>query len=357
MTGATDKTVTIDGRVIGPGREPYVICEISANHNGSLDRALEMIDAAAATGADAIKVQTYTPDTLTIDHDGPGFRIEGGLWHGRTLYDLYSEAYTPFEWHKAMFDRAREQGVTLFSTPFDETAADLLADLDAPAFKIASFEMTDLPLVAYVAAKMKPMVISTGMATPSEIGAAVSTAREHGTGEIVLLHCISSYPAPLEQANVATVPHLAAKFGCVGGLSDHTLTDTAAMAAIALGGAVIEKHFTLDRSEGGPDSTFSLEPAEFTRLVSNCKDTWRAVGQISEGATQAEEANKAFRRSIYAIADIAAGEAFTPQNIRSIRPGFGLPPAEFGNVMGARATKTLKRGDPLTWEAVEGGKN
>lgn len=350
MTGI----VTIDGREIGPGREPYVICELSANHNGSLDRALEMIDAAAATGADAIKVQTYTPDTLTIDHDGPGFRIEGGLWDGRTLYDLYSEAYTPFEWHEAMFARARELGVTIFSTPFDESAADLLESLDAPAYKIASFEMTDLPLVAYVAAKMKPMIISTGMATPEEIGAAVDTARKHGTGEIILLHCISSYPAPIEQANVATAPHLAAKFGCVGGLSDHTLTDTAAMAAMALGGAVVEKHFTLDRSEGGPDSTFSLEPAEFARLVANCKDTWRAVGRVTEGATQAEEANKAFRRSIYAVADIAEGEAFTKANVRSIRPGFGLPPGRFGEVLGKTAACALKRGDPITSNAVDG---
>ncbi|MGB1211916.1 MAG: pseudaminic acid synthase [Pikeienuella sp.] len=350
MTG----TVTIDGREIGPGLEPYVICELSANHNGSLERALEMIDAAAATGADAIKVQTYTPDTLTIDHDGPGFRIEGGLWHGRTLYDLYSEAYTPFEWHEAMFARARQLGVTMFSTPFDESAADLLESLDAPAYKIASFEMTDLPLVAYVAAKMKPMIISTGMATPEEIAAAVDTARAHGTGEIVLLHCISSYPAPIEQANVATVPHLAAKFGCVGGLSDHTLTDTAAMASMALGGAVVEKHFTLDRSEGGPDSTFSLEPAEFARLVKNCKDTWRAVGQVTEGATQAEEANKAFRRSLYAVADIAAGEAFTKANMRSIRPGFGLPPGRYDDVLGAVATSAIKRGQPITADMVDG---
>lgn len=350
MTGI----VTIDGREIGPGREPYVICELSANHNGSLDRALEMIDAAAATGADAIKVQSYTPDTLTIDHDGPGFRIEGGLWDGRTLYDLYSEAYTPFEWHEAMFARARELGVTMFSTPFDESAADLLESLDAPAYKIASFEMTDLPLVAYVAAKMKPMIISTGMATPEEIGAAVDTARAHGTGEIILLHCISSYPAPIDQANVATVPHLAAKFGCVGGLSDHTLTDTAAMASMALGGAVVEKHFTLDRSEGGPDSTFSLEPAEFTQLVANCKDTWRAVGQVTEGATQAEEANKAFRRSIYAVADIAEGETFTKANVRSIRPGFGLPPGRYNEVLGKPATRAMKRGEPVTVDAVDG---
>ena len=345
-------TVTIAGRPIGPDHEPFIVCELSGNHNGRLDRALELLEAAAATGADAIKIQSYTPDTITIDHDGPGFRIEGGLWDGRTLYDLYGEAQTPFEWHEPLFARARELGVILFSTPFDESAVDLLESLGAPAYKIASFEAIDLPLIAYVAAKRKPMIISTGMANLDEIGAAVRTARESGCDELVLLHCVSSYPAPDEQSNVRTVPDLAQRFGVVSGLSDHTFGSAVAVASIALGACMVEKHFTLRRSDGGPDAAFSLEPAEFTTLVEDCKRAWRALGTATYDLQGCERGNLAFRRSIYVVRDIAAGDELTKENVRSIRPGYGLPPKELPNILGRRAARDLKRGDPLRQEDV-----
>jgi len=343
-------TVTVDivGRKIGPDYEPYVICELSGNHNGSLKRALEMIDSAAATGADAIKIQTYTPDTLTIDHDGPGFRISGGLWDGRTLYDLYREAHTPFEWHEAMFVRARERGITLFSTPFDETAADLLEELGAPAYKIASFEAIELSLIAHVARKGKPMIISTGMANRDEIGEAVATARGNGCADIVLLHCVSAYPAPIEEANVRTVPLLAETFGCVAGLSDHTPGTAAAVASIALGGAVIEKHFTLARSDGGPDAAFSMEPAEFATLVADCKNAWQALGTAGFDLAGSERGSLVFRRSLYVVTDITEGEALTVRNVRSIRPGYGMAPKHLPEVLGRHAARDLRRGEPLT---------
>ena len=345
-------SIAITGRMIGPDHEPYIICEVSANHNGSLERALQLLDAAAATGADAIKIQTYTPDTMTIDHEGPGFRIEGGLWDGRTLYDLYGEAQTPFEWHEPLFRRARELGVTLFSTPFDESAVDLLEELGAPAYKIASFEAVDLPLIAYVAARRKPLIISTGMANLDEIGEAVLTARENGCEEIVLLHCVSSYPAPDEQSNVRTVPDLAERFGVVSGLSDHTFGSAVSVASIALGGCLIEKHFTLRRADGGPDSAFSLEPGEFRTLVDDCKRAWRALGKATYDLQGCEQGSKAFRRSIYVVRDIAAGEELTSENIRSIRPGYGLPPRHLPEVLGRHAARDLKRGDPLDWASV-----
>jgi len=345
-------TVDIAGRPIGPDHEPYLICELSANHSGSLDRALAMIDAAAATGADAIKIQTYTPDTMTIDHDGPGFRITGGLWDGRTLYDLYREAHTPYEWHEALFARAHALGITIFSTPFDETAADLLADLGAPAYKIASFEVIDLPLIAYVARKGKPMIISTGMANQDEIGEAVATARDNGCDQIVLLHCVSAYPAPVEEANVRTVPHLAQTFGCVAGLSDHTPGTAAAVASIALGGAMVEKHFTLARSDGGPDAAFSMEPAEFAALVTDCKDAWRALGKPGFDLLGSERGSLVFRRSLYVVADIAAGEPFTARNLRSIRPGYGMAPKHLPEVLGHVAARDLKRGEALMPEMI-----
>jgi pseudaminic acid synthase len=346
------RSIEIAGRRIGPSHDPYVICEISANHNGSLERALSLLEAAAATGADAVKIQTYTPDTMTIDHDGPGFRIEGGLWDGRNLYDLYSEAQTPFEWHEPLFRRARELGVTLFSTPFDESAVDLLEELGAPAYKIASFEAVDLPLIAYVASKRKPMIISTGMANLDEIGEAVRTARENGSEEIVLLHCVSSYPAPDEQSNVRTVPDLAERFGVVSGLSDHTFGSAVAVASIALGGCVVEKHFTLRRADGGPDSAFSLEPDEFSTLVEDCKRAWRALGEVTYDLQGCERGSLVFRRSIYVVRDIAAGEELTSGNIRSIRPGHGLPPKHLPAVLGRQAARDLKRGEPLDWSSV-----
>ena len=341
-------SLEIAGRSIGPDHEPYVICELSGNHNGSLERALAMIEAAAATGADAIKIQSYTPDSLTIDHDGPDFRIEGGLWAGRTLYDLYREAQTPFEWHEPMFARARELGVTIFSTPFDETAADMLGDLGAPAYKIASFEAVDLGLIAHVARKRKPMIISTGMAGRDEIAEAVATAEGNGCPGLVLLHCVSAYPAPVEDANLRTVPLLAEAFGCVAGLSDHTPGTAAAVASVALGGAVVEKHFTLARADGGPDAAFSMEPHEFAALVADCKTAWRALGRASFERPPSERGSLAFRRSLYVVADVARGEILTPSNIRSIRPGYGMAPKHLGQVLGRAAARDLRRGEPLT---------
>jgi pseudaminic acid synthase len=342
------KRISIAGRPIGPDHEPYVIGELSGNHNGSLDRALELLEAAAATGADAIKIQSYTPDTITLDHDGPEFRIEGGLWDGQRLYDLYQEAQTPFEWHAPLFARAGELGVTLFSSPFDPSAADLLAEMDAPAYKIASFEIVDLPLIAHVARKGKPLIISTGMANLAEIGEAVETARANGCDDIILLHCVSSYPAPDEQSNLRTIPDLAERFGVVTGLSDHTHASAVAVAAIALGACVIEKHFTLRRSDGGPDAAFSLEPEEFTALVRDCKRAWRALGRVDYDLQGCERGSVAFRRSLYVVEDIAEGEELTPRNVRSIRPGYGLAPKRLPDVLGALAARPLARGTPLS---------
>lgn len=344
--------ISIAGRKIGAAHPPYIICELSGNHNGDLNRALTLIDAAADTGCDSIKLQTYTADTLTINSRNPEFMIKGGLWDGRNLYELYDEAHTPFEWHETLFKRAAERGVTIFSTPFDETAADLLDALGAPAFKIASFEATDLPLIAYVAKKGKPMIISTGLTSLGEAEAAVRTARENGCNEIVLLHCISSYPAPSSQSNLRTMPHLAESFDVVPGLSDHTYGTATSVAAIALGGAVIEKHFTLSRSDGGPDADFSLEPEEFKRLVEDCKNAWTSLGSVSYRAQPAEESNKIFRRSIYAVKDIRQGEAFSRNNIRSIRPGFGLPPASLPDLFGRLATRDIAFAEPMDWSMV-----
>lgn len=344
--------VTINGRCIGPDEPPYLICELSGNHNGSLDRALEMIDAAVETGCDAIKLQTYRPDTITMKADGPQFSIRGGPWDGRHLFDLYAEAHTPYEWHEPLFRRAREHGVTIFSSPFDETAVELLEGLEAPAYKIASFELVDLPLVALVASKKKPMILSTGMANLEEISAAVKVAREHGANGIILLHCVSAYPAEITDAHVRTVPDLGARFHCVSGLSDHTMGTAASVAAIALGGSVIEKHFTLARADGGPDAGFSLEPPEFSALVRDCKDAWRALGHVHYDTLGSEKGNLQFRRSLYVVADVAAGEVLSRANIRSIRPGDGLPPLRLWDVLGREARRDLKRGEPLSDDMI-----
>lgn len=345
--------ISIAGRRIGPDHPPYVICELSGNHNGELARALRMMEAAKATGADAVKLQTYTADTITLDHDGDQFRIKGGLWDGQRLYDLYQEASTPWEWHEALFAKGRELGITVFSTPFDKTAVDLLEGLGAPAYKVASFEVVDLPLVEYIASKRKPMIISTGLANLGEIQDVITAARKGGADGLVVLHCISAYPAPMEDANLRTIPNLAETFGVISGLSDHTMGTTASVAAVALGGSVIEKHFTLARADGGPDSAFSLEPAEFTRLVEDCKGAWAALGQIRYDLKGSEAGNIVYRRSLYVTRDVRAGETLTEANVRSIRPGYGLAPKHLPEVLGRRAARDLARGEPLAWAMVE----
>jgi pseudaminic acid synthase len=341
---------SIAGRPIGPGHPPYVIAELSGNHNGSLDRALALLDAAAATGADAVKLQTYTPDTITLDHDGPGFVIEGGLWRGRRLHELYAEAHTPWDWHAALFARAAELGVTLFSSPFDDTAIDLLETLGAPAYKIASFEAVDLPLIARAAATGKPLIISTGLCSLAEMAEALEAAQ--AAPGVALLHCVSAYPAVFADANLATIPDMAARFGCVIGLSDHTPGSAAAAAGVALGAAIIEKHITLARADGGPDAAFSLEPDEFARLVTDCRQAWEAVGRVSYDVEGSEAGNLQFRRSLYAVADIAAGELLTSANVRSIRPGFGLAPKRLPEVLGRRSAKAIARGTPLSDDLI-----
>ncbi|MEJ1931461.1 pseudaminic acid synthase, partial [Nostoc sp. NIES-2111] len=346
-------TITIAGREIGPGHPPYVVAELSANHGGSLDKALATIRAAKEAGADAVKLQTYTADTLTIDSDGPDFRISGGLWDGRTLYGLYQEAHTPWDWHEALFAEGRRLGMTVFSTPFDETAVTFLEKLDAPAFKIASFEMVDHPLVQRIARTGRPAIMSTGMASIEEIAESVEVFRSAGGRDLLLLHCISGYPTPPEQSNLRRIPALATKFGCPVGLSDHTMGSDVSVAAVALGACFIEKHFILDRSVGGPDSTFSLEPSEFARLTEAARTAFLALGDGSEARSAVESGSKVFRRSIYVVQDIAEGEVFTPENIRIIRPGYGLAPREMPRVLGRKASRSLRRGTRLDWAAVE----
>jgi N-acetylneuraminate synthase len=345
--------IAITGRAIGPGHPPYIVAELSANHGGSLDRALNIMAAAKAAGADAVKLQTYTADTITIDHDGPDFRISGGLWNGRRLYELYQEAHTPWAWHEALFAKGRELEITVFSTPFDDSAVDLLERLGAPAYKIASFEMVDVPLVRRVAATGKPVIMSTGMGSPQEIGDAMKAFRDGGGHELVLLHCVSGYPTPVEQSNLRRIPRLAAECGCPVGLSDHTLGVEAAIAAVALGACVIEKHVTLRRADGGPDAAFSLEPHELAALVRGAKAAFAALGTGEEARAAVEQASKVFRRSIYVVRDLDAGEPFTAENVRIIRPGYGLPPRELERLIGRKARRALTRGTALTWDAVE----
>ncbi len=348
-----EKEIAIAGRKIGNNYAPYIIAEMSANHNQDINRAFETIKMARAMGADAVKIQSYTADTITIDCDNNDFKIEGGLWDGYNLYQLYEWAQTPFEWHKPIFDYARKIGITLFSTPFDETAVDLLEDLNAPAYKIASFEAIDLPLIKYVAQTGKPMIISTGMANIQEIEEAVSVARESGCEQLVLLHCISSYPAPVEQSNLRTIPDLAEKFSVVSGLSDHTLGTTVSVASIALGASVIEKHVTLSRNDKGPDSEFSLEPEELKQLCANTNTAWSALGKAGYERKPAEEENLKFRRSIYIVEDMKKGDVFTTQNIRRIRPGFGLPPKYISSLLGKKTKNDLKKGMAMKWEYLE----
>ncbi len=331
-----------------------MIAELSANHNGTLERALESIEVAKQCGADAVKIQSYSPDTMTIDSKAPDFQIRGGLWDGYTLYELYQQAQTPFHWHQALFDHARQCGITLFSTPFDESAVDLLEGLETPAYKIASFELTDLPLIRYVAATGKPMILSTGMASENEIEEAVSAARESGCRELVLLHCISSYPTPIDQAHLRQIPALRDRFGVATGLSDHTQGTTAAIAAVALGASVIEKHFTLSRSDGSPDSPFSLEPDELSHLCREVKNAWLALGGDGFSRSEAEQSSQQFRRSVYFVTDLPAGTTVKPHHIRRIRPGHGLPPKHFDQIVGQRLNQPVTAGTPTDWKLFEG---
>ncbi len=341
--------IDIEGTKIGKGQPPYIIAELSANHNGSLERALATIDEAKKRGASAIKLQTYTADTMTIDCNKPDFLIHGGPWDGFKLYDLYKWAETPFEWHKAMFQHARDIGITVFSTPFDESAVDLLEELQAPAYKIASFEITDLPLISYVAKTGKPLIMSTGLASEQEIEEAVSTARDAGCKDLVLLHCISSYPAPMEQANITQLVELGRRFNAIPGLSDHTLGTVASVAAVALGACVIEKHFTLSRTDEGPDSGFSIEPDELELLCNDSKNAWAALGTVGYGRHESERKNMVFRRSIYFVRDIRAGECITERDIRRIRPGLGLSPKHFDSLIGRKLKVDVSRGTPASW--------
>ncbi|HEY9217403.1 MAG TPA: pseudaminic acid synthase [Phenylobacterium sp.] len=349
---STDPGLTIAGRRIGPGEPPYVIAELSANHNGSIDRALASIAAAKAAGADAVKIQTYTADTITIRSDRPEFHITGGLWDGRQLHELYEEAHTPFEWHPALFAKAAEVGVTLFSTPFDFTAVDLLEGLDAPAYKIASFELVDLPLIRRVARTGRPMIMSTGMASLEEIEEAVEAARGAGCQELALLHCVSSYPAPAETANLRTIADLGSRFGVVTGLSDHTLGTAVSVAAVAQGAALIEKHFMLDAQESGPDAAFSLTADQLSDLCRDTKMAWAALGQVSYERCDVEDGSAKHRRSLYFVADLKAGEEITPQNLRSIRPGNGLAPKHYETLLGKHAARDIARGTPADFTLV-----
>ena len=344
----------IGSRDIGRKHRPYLIAEMSGNHNQSLDRALQIVDAAAASGADAVKLQTYTADTMTLDLRTPGFVIDDpkSLWNGRNLYDLYDEAHTPWDWHAPIMERARSHGIDCFSSPFDSTAVDFLEALDVSAYKIASFELLDIPLIERVAATGKPMIMSTGMASVAEIGEAVTAARRAGAQDIILLKCTSTYPAEPVNTNLATIPTMRETFGCEVGLSDHTMGTGVAVASIALGAPLIEKHFTLARADGGPDAEFSLEPAEFAALVRDCKDGWRALGKPGFERGGTERANAQFRRSLYVVADVAVGEALTTANVRSIRPGLGLAPKHLPEVLGRRAARPLAKGEPMAWDML-----
>ena len=345
----------IGHHTIGADAPPFIIAEMSGNHNQSLDVALQIVDAAARAGAHALKLQTYTAETMTLDLAEGEFFIKdpGSLWAGTSLYDLYEKAHTPWEWHAPIFARAKELGMLAFSTPFDDSAVDFLESLEVPAYKIASFENTDLPLIRRVAATGKPLIISTGMASIAELDETVRAAREAGCKNLVLLKCTSTYPATPLNSNVRTIPHLRELFGCEVGLSDHSMGVGVSVAAVALGATVVEKHFTLDRSAGGVDASFSLEPAELASLVVETERAWQAMGRVQYGPTEAERKSLVYRRSLYVTADMAAGEAFTGDNLRAIRPGLGLPPKHTEAVLGRRARTAIKRGTPLDWSLIE----
>ena len=337
----------ISGRRIGSQYEPYIIAEMSANHNGDLNTAFRIIEEAKRAGADAVKIQTYTPDTITLKSDLPDFQIKGGLWNGKTLYELYEWAHTPWEWHKPLFEHAKKVGIPIFSSPFDTTAVDLLEDLNTPAYKIASFEAVDLPLIRYVAATGKPMIISTGMADAEEIQEAITAAREGGCKELAILHCVSGYPAPAEDYNLRTIGDMTERFGLVTGLSDHTLDNTTAIASVVLGASIIEKHFTLDRNGGGPDDSFSLEPADLAALCRDSKTAWKAQGNVDYGRKSSEQGNVQFRRSLYFVKDLKAGDVITEDCIRSVRPGYGLAPKYLDEIVGKKLAKSVLKNMPV----------
>lgn len=342
----------IQNREIGAGQPPFVIAEMSANHNGSIEAAFDIIDKAKAAGADAVKLQTYRANTITLDSDAEEFQIHGGLWGGQTLYQLYDQAHTPWEWHAALFERARMRDIIIFSSPFDNTAIDLLEDLNAPAYKIASFEAVDLPLIRYAASTGKPLIISTGMANIEEIQEAIDAARGAGCQELAILHCVSGYPSPASDYNLRTIPDMIQRFGVVTGLSDHTLDNTTAIASVALGASLIEKHFTLDRSRGGPDDSFSLEPSELAALCQGARTAWEALGKVNYALKSSESGNVKYRRSLYFVKDLKAGDTITPEAVRSVRPGLGLPPKCLDQVLGRTVKKDVKWGQPVDWNSI-----
>lgn len=347
-----NREITISGRKVGRSHAPFVIAEMSGNHNHSLERALKIVAAAAEAGAHGLKIQTYTPDTMTLDLDEGEFHISdpGSLWAGTSLYKLYGEAFTPWEWHKPIFDRAQELGLVPFSTPFDDTAVDFLEDLNVPCYKIASFENTDLPLIRRVAATGKPLLISTGMATVAELDETVRAAREAGCRDLILLKCTSTYPATAENTNILTIPHLREMFGCEVGLSDHTMGVGVSVASVALGAVVIEKHFTLNRADGGVDSAFSMEPEEMRSLVLESERAWKALGKIQYGLSEQERSSLIFRRSLYVAEEMVAGETFTRENLRILRPGGGLPPKYFDLLLGRKVNRDISKGTPVSWD-------
>ncbi|BEE05266.1 pseudaminic acid synthase [Aeromonas sp. S11(2024)] len=341
---------SIDGREIGHHKKPFIIAELSGNHNGRLENALALIDAAADAGADAIKLQTYTADTMTLDIDLPEFHIQGGLWDGYTLYDLYKQAHTPWEWHQALFERAKTRGLIIFSTPFDESAVDFLESLGTPAYKIASFEITDHPLIKYVAQQGKPVIISSGMSSEAEIAQALTILRDNGCTQILLLHCVSGYPTPLADINLKRITRLAETFSVPVGLSDHTLGNTAAQLAVALGAVAIEKHVTLARADGGPDAEFSLEPDELKALCDQTNLCWQALGSGESGNNHAEKSSLIFRRSLYFVVDLPAGTTIKPEHIRRIRPGYGLPPEVLSQILGKKTHHNIHRGKAVSMD-------
>lgn len=347
-------SITIAGRRIAFDAVPYVIAEMSANHNGNIETALKLIETAKQAGADAVKLQTYRPDTITLNCDTEDFRIHGGLWDGRTLYELYEEAHMPWDWHAPLFAHARKLGITIFSSPFDNTAVDLLEDLNAPAYKIASFEAVDISLIKYVASTGKPMIISTGMADAEEIKEAIDAAHAGGCKELAILHCVSGYPAPAADYNLRTITDMIQRFGLPVGLSDHTLDNTTAIASVAAGASIIEKHFTLDRNGGGPDDSFSLEPSELAALCEDSKTAWAALGSVDYGRKSSELGNVKFRRSLYFVKNLKAGDVITPDAVRSVRPGFGLPPKMHGYIVGKILANDVKANTPVEFRNIQG---